>query len=195
MVFIYLFFFLGKRIKFSFKYIIVLLTLITSIIYVNWEKFSFYFISGYDEGLARSLMYYTSLIIFVDYFPFGSGFATFGTEAAARYYSPLYYKYDLHVVYGLRFEDYGTSNHFFCDTFYPILAQFGIVGVFLYFIFWLKRWKEGKMISCKIEYQLFLFLFITMIIQNIADNTFTGPYSVPIMMTLGLLLSKQKIYA
>lgn len=192
-MFIYLFYFLGKKIKISFKNIIILICTISIIVYVNWEKIIFYFITGYEDELARTMLYYASFNVFIDYIPFGSGFGTFGTEAAARYYSPLYYDYGLYKVLGLRPVDYRTSYNFFCDTFYPILAQFGIIGVFLYIKFWVKRLKDSRKIKVDIDSKLFIFLFLTMAIQNIADNTFTGPLSLPIMMSIGFLLSKNRI--
>lgn len=196
-IFLYLFFFLHKRLKSSLTNIIISCCLIAVILYINWDKFSFYFIDGYEHGAARTFMYYTSFQIFADYFPFGSGYATFGTEAAARYYSHIYYEYDLHNIYGLRPEDYQTDNHFFSDTFYPVLAQFGIFGVILFLIFWFKIWVKGKYILQLKKYRLFLFIFITMTIQNIADTTFTNKFSIPIMIAIGILASKKggkKIY-
>jgi len=191
-IFIYLYFFLHKRLKFSFKNIFIFCCLVGLIIYVNWNKFSFYFIDGYEHGAARTIMYYTSFQIFADYFPFGCGYGTFGTEASARFYSPIYVEYDLHNIYGLRPEDYQTDNHFFSDTFYPILAQFGIIGVFLYIIFWFRIWAKGKFILQLKKYRLFLFLFFTMAIQNIADITFMNKFSIPIMIAIGILASPKK---
>lgn len=190
-IFIYLFYFLGRKINISIKNIVLLLCILSLIIYVNWGKISFYFVTGYEDGLARTMLYFTSFKVLFDYIPFGSGLGTYGTEAAARYYSPLYYEYKLDEVLGLRPEDYRTSYDFFCDTFYPILAQFGIIGIYLYVKFWMRRLKESKNIIQNVDFKLFLFLFLTMAVQNIADNTFTGPLSLPIMMSLGFLLSKK----
>lgn len=192
-MYIYLFYFLGKKIAISFKNLLLLVCAIFIIIYVNWEKITFYFVTGYEDGLARTMLYHTSFMALIDYIPFGSGFGTLGTEAAARYYSPLYYEYGLDNVLGLRPQDYRTSYNYFSDTFYPILAQFGIMGIFFYIKFWIKRLKDSKNIKLDMESRLFYFLFITMAIQNIADNTFTGPLSLPIMMSLGFLLAKNKI--
>ena len=190
-IFLYLFFFLHKRLKLTLTNIIISCCLIAVIIYVNWDKFNFYFIDGYERGAARSIMYYTSFQIFADYFPFGSGYATFGTEASAKYYSPIYIEYDLHNIYGLRPEDYQTDTHFFSDTFYPVLAQFGILGIILYIIFWIKIWVKGKFILQLKRYRLFLFLFITIVIQNIADITFLNKFSIPLMIAIGILVSNK----
>lgn len=190
-IFVFLFFFLHKRLKFSLKNILIFCSLIMLIIYVNWDKFSFYFIDGYQLGAARSVMYYTGFQILFDYFPFGCGYGTFGTEGSARFYSPIYDKYDLYNIIGLRPEDYGTDNHFFSDTFYPVLVQFGIVGICLFITFWYRIWDKGKFILQLKKYRLFTFLFITMAIQNIADITFMNKFSIPIMIAIGILVSNK----
>ena len=134
------------------------------------------------------LLYYTSVEILTDYFPFGSGFGSFGSEAAARYYSPLYYKYEIDSVYGLSPLDYGTSSNFLVDAFYPVLSEFGIIGIILYTIFWIKRWNMANILFNH-NYQISIFIFFFMAIQNIADVTFISSISVPIMMLLGFTYS------
>lgn len=186
--FIYLGFFLKGKFTLSIKYIIVILIIIIFSIYVNWTKFSLYFLSGEEDGIARTTFYYTAVKILADYFPLGSGFGTFGSEAAARYYSPLYYEYGVDSVYGMSPLDYGESSNFLVDTFYPILAEFGIIGIFLYVVFWIKRWKEANTLYNH-NYRIFIFVLFFMLIQNIADATFISPISVPIMMMLGFTYS------
>ena len=77
-------------------------------------------------------LYYFSVRIFRDYIPFGSGFASYGTYASGEYYSPIYAKYSMKHMHGLNEAD----PNFIADTYYPALAQFGLVGLFLFFLFW-----------------------------------------------------------
>lgn len=186
--FIYLGFFLKQKFTFSLKYVLVFIMLIAFSIYVNWDKFNLYFFAGADDNIARTVLYYTSVEILTDYFPFGSGFGSFGSEAAARYYSPLYYKYGMDSIYGLSPLDYGTSSNFLVDAFYPILSEFGIIGIILYAIFWIKRWNMANILFNH-NYQISIFIFFFMAIQNIADVTFISSISVPIMMLLGFTYS------
>lgn len=144
--FIYLGFFLKGKFTLSIKYIIAILILIIFSIYINWTKFSLYFFAGEEDGIARTTFYYTAIKILADYFPLGSGLGSFGSEAAARYYSPLYYKYGVDSVYGMSPLDYGESSNFLVDTFYPILAEFGVIGIILYIIFWMKRWNAANIL-------------------------------------------------
>ena len=71
-----------------------------------------------------------------DYFPFGSGFATYANPASMTWYSPIYTKYNLDTIWGL---DQGNEFHFASDAYYPIFAQFGYVGMalFVYFIYYI----------------------------------------------------------
>lgn len=186
--FIYLGFFLKGKFTLSIKYIIAILILIIFSIYINWTKFSLYFFAGEEDGIARTTFYYTAIKILADYFPLGSGLGSFGSEAAARYYSPLYYKYGVDSVYGMSPLDYGESSNFLVDTFYPILAEFGVIGIILYIIFWMKRWNAANILFNH-NYRIFLFLFFFMIIENIANSAFISPISVSIMMLLGLTFS------
>ena len=65
------------------------------------------------------------------YFPFGSGFATFGSDQAARDYSPLYVSYGFSNMWGL-----GKVNGWFLsDNFWQAaLAQLGWGGLMIYLI-------------------------------------------------------------
>lgn len=187
--FVFIAFFIKDKIKINIKWIIILSLLAGISIYFSWNKFYYYFIIGEDEGLARSLFYIRGFQLLKDFFPFGPGFGTFGTEAAAKFYSPLYHQYGMDFIWGLRKEDYGGSGHdFLKDTFYPALAQFGVVGIILYMFFWLRIWRVSSSLKIN-QYKLFLFIFFVELIQNIADNSFTGPLGVPCMMLLGFIVS------
>ena len=84
------------------------------------------------EMWSRPAMMGTLFLILIDYLPFGCGLGSFGTFASAKYYSNTYAEYGLDKLWGLS-ED---KPDFIADAFYPELAQFGIVGVVLYFWFW-----------------------------------------------------------
>ena len=190
-LFIFIAFLVNRRVKFNIKWIAVGILLLAIVIFVSREKFLSYFVFGIEDGQARSFQYYYAFEVLIKYIPFGSGFGTYATEGAAKFYSPLYSMLGIDNVWGLREVDYNTNADFLKDTFYPVLAQFGIIGVFLFFLFWYRRWKEGKTLS-KQKYKLFLFLFFVEIVQNIADNSFTGPFGVPLMILFGLILSESR---
>ena len=150
-----------------------------------------YTVNGIDEGAARTYMYITSLKVFEDYFPLGPGFGTFGTDSAAKFYSPLNYQYGLNSIWGLNPDDDTAGTSFYSDTFYPLLAQFGVIGVVLFFLFLKKRWVDGTNLENEDMYKLFIFIFVYILIQCIAENTFTGANGLPILLILGFILSNR----
>lgn len=182
---------LKERIHINMKWALIIGVLVVLSIYVSWEKFNLYFIMG-SEDTARTMFYYKGFYVLKDYMPFGSGFGSYGTEAAAKYYSPLYSKYGLAYIWGLRQIDYGGSGHdFLKDTFYPVLVQYGIVGICLYFYFWYRCYVKTMYLNFD-AYKIALFVIFYEAIQNLADNSFTGPVCVPVMIMLGLLFGEKK---
>lgn len=196
-IWLFLVFFLKHRLKFNFSFIIAGCVLCYIIFRINYEKIMMYTVNGIDGGAARTYMYITSLKVFEDYFPLGPGFGTFGTDSAAKYYSPLNYHYDLNNIWGLNPDDDSAGTSFYSDTFYPILAQFGIVGVILFVAFLKKRWNNINSLVNFELYKISIFLFLFLIIQCIAGNYFTSSDSLPVMLILGFLLSQKnnKMYS
>lgn len=191
-LFIYIAYFFKNQFKISLRHIIVAIILILLAIFLNWNKFSIYFITGAENGVARTLLYVNSISILNDYFPFGSGLGSFATDASGKYYSDLYFDYDLNYTFGLSPNDYKTDHDYFSDTFYPaLIAQYGILGIILFFYFWYKRY-----IAVRYNYdalKLFIFSMLFICIESIAAPTFVSKTAIPIMFTLALI-AKQKKY-
>lgn len=98
---------------------------------VAWNQFAAVFSPEASEQ-ARNALLKAAVTIATVFFPFGAGFATFGTAVTATpaYYSPLYYQYDLSNVYGLS----PTYPYFVCDSLWPaMLGEFGWIGLLLFF--------------------------------------------------------------
>lgn len=190
-IWIYIVFYLKQRFKINIKYILISAVLLYIIYRINFDKIMMYTVNGLDEGAARTYLYYVSIDVLKDYFPFGPGFGTFATDSAGKIYSPLNYKYNLDIIWGLRPEDIMSGHNFYSDTFYPILAQFGIVGVILFVAFLKKRWDNINSLVNFELYKISFFLFLFLIIQCIAGNYFTSSDSLPVMLILGFLLSQK----
>lgn len=157
--------------------------------FVIWDKFNLYFVQGFEEqnGVARSMFYIKSVDIFKDYFPFGSGLATFANNASGVFYSPLYYNYDLWTIWGLTAD----NPMFVGDTFYPELAQFGVCGVVLFIWFFYRRYNE----ICKLNndsYVLGIIILITLLFESFADTTILSNRGVLYFMILGFLQNEGK---
>lgn len=88
------------------------------------------------------------------YFPFGSGFATFGSDQAARNYSWLYYQYGFNNLFGMNTKD----GAFLSDTFWPMgIGQFGWIGFVLYVLIYVRIFFSFKRMKLNSEQKAFLY--------------------------------------
>jgi hypothetical protein len=198
-VFLLLFFSTKKTFKLNLKNILIMICMCVAMILAAWQKIYIYFFgaimldSNIDKDMiARYALYAVSPQVLVDYFPFGSGFASYATHSSGEYYSALYEKYGLDNVWGL-----SKSYHdFVADTYYPSLAQFGVVGIILFIIFWvyivrliLRYYIKEKNIP-QIITSLLIVGFLA--IESTTGSTFTAQGGIFVMMMLGLVLSQMK---
>ena len=200
-VFIGLFLFLRSRLKPNLKTIVSILVLTSAIVYFTWEKFDAYYVTGMTEEVksserkARPESFKTAgTIIFSDYIPFGSGLGSFGTNAAAVYYSPLYYKYNLDNIWGL----YPENPMFLADAFYPTLAQYGLVGLFFFLWFWIRRYKQALHHKEFQAYKVAMMMIFALFLENMADTSYLsgkgmGYFMLLAMAIKGSYVNKKKV--
>lgn len=189
--FVALLFFIKKKFNMkSPKTIISLATIMALCIAFTWTRFDAYYVSGWDnEALARPMTYKTSLQIMQDYVPFGSGMGTFACNAAWRYYSPLYYEYELNDIWGL-----DEGGGFIADAFYPVvIAQFGIVGVILFLWFWKRRLKEFNQIVDMKYYRIALMAFFCLAIESTADTSYLSGKGMGYFMLIAICLNANRL--
>lgn len=154
---------------------------------IGWNQISFYFIE-LSGGSARSVMTATSFQIMGDYFPIGTGFATYGSNGAAENYSPVYVMYGFNNVFELASWN---PEAFLNDTFWPIIfAQTGFIGTVAYVgllillfirIFYLKRVKRHWFLAG-------LYILIYLLISSTAEPAFNNSVAAPLAVVLGGLL-------
>ena len=187
--FILLLFFVKDKFNFkSPKFLIQLSLLVIVVLFFTWSQFDTYYVSGLEnEELARPMTYKTALKIIKEYFPFGSGMGTFATLGAAEYYSPLYEKYNLSHIWGL-----GHGGGFIMDAFYPSLAQYGIVGIILFGIFWKRRLIAINKISDLKYYKVAMMTFFCLAIEQTADSSFLSGKGMGYCMLIGLCLNANR---
>lgn len=192
--FVALVIYVKNKLKFNSSKIVFQVTVLAAVvIFFTWTKFNAYYVEGFEEGaqeMARPMTYRTSLRILTDYFPFGSGFGTFGCAAAAKEYSPLYYTYHLNHIWGLTPD----NPMFLADAFYPIYpAQFGIVGIILFLIFWKKRIKEANAIPNIIYYRMALMCILALALESTADSSYLSGKGMGYFMILALCLNSGRL--
>lgn len=187
--FIAFIFFVKKKLNFqSTKTILFACILVIVVLAVTWTRFDAYYVSGLsNDNLARPMTYKTSLVILGDYFPFGPGMGTFACNGAWKYYSPLYYEYNLNQVLGL-----GEGGGFICDAYYPTLAQFGIVGVFFFCWFWKRRLVAFNQIVDMRYYRVAMLTFCCLAIEQTADSSWLSGKGMGYCMLIALCLNANR---
>lgn len=189
-VFITLMMFVKSKINFtSVSTLLKVAALGCVVIFFTWTKFNAYYVEGFQSDaaeMARPLTYETGMeIMFKDYIPFGSGLGSFGTAAAAKEYSPLYYDYQLNNVWGLTPE----NPIFLADAFYPTLAEFGIGGLFFFLWFWKRRLWECNKIPNIVYYRMALMAILALALESTADSSYLSGKGMGYFMVLALCLN------
>lgn len=189
-VFIALVMFVKSKINFTSPVTLLKLAALgTVVIFFTWTKFNAYYVEGFQEdaeAMARPATYETGIkIMFHDYIPFGSGLGSFGTAAAAKEYSPLYYKYQLDGIWGLD----PSNPMFLADAFYPTLAEFGIVGLLFFLWFWKRRLWEANKISNLVYYRIALMCILALALESTADSSYLSGKGMGYFMILALCLN------
>ena len=165
----------------------------TVIIFFTWTKFNAYYVEGFQEDaerMARPETYKTGLLIMKDYFPFGSGLGTFASAAAAKEYSPLYYKYKIDDIWGLTPE----NPMFLADTFYPIVySQFGFFGALMFLWFWKRRLQEANRIIDPNYYKMALMCILALALENTADSSYLSGKGMGYFMILAVCLNSNRL--
>ena len=183
------------------QYILVALLLVMAVIAVSWNKISYYYLTGNSDtfdpkvaqSFARPVLYATAGLIIADYTLLGSGLASFASWASAINYSDLYYEYGIDKVYGLS----EAMPDYICDAYFPSLAQFGLVGIILFIVFW--RWiymKQFKLLRENLTLQKFLSVTGVMcicfvFIESSSNTMFSQSGGMIVVSILGYALSRQ----
>lgn len=189
--------------KLNFKIVISGILGFILLLAIAWNKISYYFIEGasdimngadleeMSEAFARPVLFYAGGLILLDYFPFGSGFASFASNASATSYSNLYYDYGLNHVYGLS----PSYPHFIADAYYPTLCQFGIVGIALFIFYWYWTLSKVNRLSNELKdsyrYQFIIGFAILgfALIESVGSTLFIQGVGLQISMLLALLIT------
>ncbi len=184
----FMLFYIKKHFNFkSMKIVWQIAILVFVVVLLGWERFNAYYVEGLNnEELARPMINKATWEILWDYFPFGAGFGSFATAAAAVYYSPLWAKYHLSGLWGLNF---GGSVGFHCDSFFGWFAEIGFFGIYFFVIFWKRRLLEINKIVDERYYKVAIMSFFCMFIEWFGDQSFFSGKGMGYLMLLGLCLN------
>lgn len=184
--------------NFNIRHAVVLIALGATILIATWSKIQYYFLAGGGDGsfdpsvvqsFARPVMYLTSGQILVDHFPFGTGLASFGTAASSMNYSNVYFEYGIHNVHGISWR---SEENFICDSFYPSLAQYGIIGLILFIAFWFYVYHFLRVLIredselYKAQFIAGAMIIMFLLFESVAATTLTSNSGMITMCLLGM---------
>ena len=169
---------------------IIILMGIFSIILGRYQIESYFM----NDNAPRAILLKEGINIAKEYFPIGAGFATFGSDMAAKYYSNIYYDLGFYNYYGMNPEDTSFLN----DNYWPmIIAQFGIIGFLLvaYIIYIL--FKYIQKVNLKNYYCIKCILmasYIYLIVASLGTSIFTTSVTtiLIIVMIISLKIVKEE---
>lgn len=148
-----------------------------------------HYISDLNHPRMRLIIYgiKTAMI----YFPFGSGFATYGSEMARRYYSPIYTYWGFESFYGLS----PTSDSCLNDNYMAmILAQGGVISFLLFlsimYIIFEQTVKKTDLQNSNTR-NILVALYVSMLATSVMSGTFKGAVGMLTFMTMGVLETRR----
>ena len=170
--------------------IIMMTALIASAISIN--QISYYFFNK-DNITARAALTTTSIKIATEHFPIGAGFGTFGSDASRINYSPIYEKYNIHKIWGLREGD----GRFVSDNFWPMLiGQFGYTGLICYIAIVITLFKMIQKVynQNKKNYTYYgaILALLYLLISSTTESAFVNPISIMYALVIGYVISSSK---
>ncbi len=154
------------------------------ILILVWDQVNYYYFKIDDS--ARNQLTINSFKIAKDYFPFGTGFGTFGSYMSGVNYSPVYYKYNISNIYGI------TKGHteFISDTFWPmIIGQFGVIGTICYIVCLIMIFKKIQREFTTESINIYLskvICFVYLLIASTSESAFVHPMAIPLAIVLAL---------
>lgn len=177
----FLLFIMGRSVKIKISHIIILAGFM---VLISLFQIKTYFMNSES---ARMAFIGSSIILGSEFFPFGTGFATFGGKEAFENYSVLYERFGFEYIWGLS----PSTGMFAHDNYMAmIIAQNGFIGYLLYLILlWLIFRKinnlpfSGKRLKVVIVAGL-----IMLYISSIATGVFKTDNGVFLASIISILL-------
>ena len=181
------FFYLKEKKKFRVKLINVIPIGVVGLFF-GWKQMVFYFT---NDTQARAQLLRYSFVTLKRYFPIGSGFGTYGSDIAIKYYSVLYKEYNFDKIFGMGY----VHTNYLNDNYWPmIIGQFGIIGticvvgiVALLAVEFIKYTYKNKYFYCATLCSIGFLLA-----SSIASKSYSEFSTIPIFILHGILVQCEK---
>ena len=152
------------------------------------SQFEYYFIR---EGTPRQMFVAGAIKLAKEYFPCGTGFATYGSSAAADFYSPLYYKLGFSNRWGMTI----ITPQYLNDNYLPmVFGEFGLIMATVFLILIYKYCKElvrRSTYSQSTNVKLMTYFFVGDMVLSSIQSSYLAHYSVVTLSMFYLLFFSQ----
>ncbi|MBE5958152.1 MAG: hypothetical protein E7254_04730 [Lachnospiraceae bacterium] len=137
----------------------------------------------FDSSAPRSYFLQYGIKTGNRFFPLGAGFATYGSDMAAKHYSPLYYEYGFQTRYGLTPSSEGA--YLYDNYFAMIIGQFGWIALLLFiamffYIFKLLN-KRNKGMNIKALNLAVFFVIVSSMVVSATSKSYFGVWMFAIL--------------
>lgn len=138
-----------------------------------------------DKDTARSVLLFYGFVTANRYFPLGSGFATYGSDLAAKYYSKLYVQYGFDNVYGLSRTFGGFLNDVYLGG---IVGELGYIGLIMFLAILVIIFVQVNNIHLdKSVKAATMSLYVTILVSGIATGIFKSSIGILVFILLGIM--------
>lgn len=174
------FFILRKKKRLGLE--IILICLVVAL--MGGSSFEYYF---FTERAPRQMFLLGAIKLVREYFPFGTGFATYGSSGAAKTYSQLYYYLGFNNRWGMAPD----TPLFLNDNYLPmIFVQFGLIFaiVFLYLIYkyCITTVRDEKALHSQGTRMITMFIVLNMVLSSV-QSSYLAAYPVVTLITFFMI--------
>lgn len=172
--------------------LLMILLVGVGVILISYKQVFFYFFSPMALEMPRGAMLYTSLQIAKDYFPFGTGFGTFGSYTSGVNYSVVYEIYGVNEIGGMSKTDISAIS----DNYWPmILGQSGVIGFLCMLNIWRKLYQKiDRYRYLNLQFYLAgMGCFIYILISSTSESAIVNPVSIPLTFILGIVFAHSEV--
>lgn len=154
---------------------------------IGFDQLTFYY-TGNVSNFVRARLALDSIQLAGKNFPFGTGFATFGSALAAERYSPLYSQ----LGYGSLDGGSKQNPKYLCDTFWPtVISQSGWIGTVAFLGVVIGLLQIPFQVKQKNPYLLWgmLSILVYELISSVAEPAFFNPPVAGLMIVFALMVN------
>ena len=155
---------------------------------------SSYQITSYllDENAPRALLIRYGFKTANSYFPFGSGFATYGSSEAVKHYSKLYELYGWGNRWAMGKQNGDALNDNYLAT---IIGEVGYVGLIIFVSLFVNIFRQNNAIRCDVKSKaMIMSVYIDMLVCFLATGITKSSIGMMVFIVIGYFcgLSKGK---